>query len=151
MLFYSPMAGNEERMNFRKLIEKAMYEVRDEFAVIVQRKLAELMGDAEASPRGSALRGPTARAEGKRPVGRPPKESSRGRSRAPADHMAELREKVLAALHGGEPMKKNQIMRAAKLDEDEASRVGSVLRKLKDERVVTMKGQKAVATYTLEG
>ena len=139
-------------MNFRKLIEKAMFEVRDEFAAIVSRKLAELMGDGAVSrgvPRAKSPKGRGRNGE-KRPVGRP-REASRLRSRAPADHMAELRDKVVAALRAGEPMKKNQIMRAAKLGEDEATRVGSVLRKLKDEGVVAMKGQKAVATYTLEG
>jgi len=140
------VAGPGDTMNFRKLIEKAMYEVRDEFAAIVQRKLAELMGDAEL---GAAKAAGSPPRTGKRPVGRP-KGSTRAGSRVAPDHMAELREKIVSALRSGETMKKNQIMRAAKLGEDESSRVASVLRKLKDEGVVTMKGQKAIATYTLK-
>ncbi len=128
-------------MNFRKLIEQAMYEVRDEFAAIVQRKLAELMGDAEIPDRPRAKRAPGRPAKARKPA--------RGRTRAPADHMAELREKVIAALRSGDSMKKQQIMRAAKVSDDEGLRVAAILRKLKDEGVVTMKGQKAVATYTV--
>ena len=134
-------------MNFRKLIEQAMHEVRDEFAVIVARKLAELMGD----PSGS--RSAASRAGTKEPArrGRPPKalKAASSRSRAPKDHMAQLREKVLSALQAGEAMKKAQIMKAARLDEAESARVANVLKKLKDDGVVSMKGQKAVATYTL--
>lgn len=63
--------------------------------------------------------------------------------------MAQLREKVLSALQTGDAMKKAQIMKAARLDETESARVANVLKKLKDDGVVSMKGQKAVATYTL--
>ncbi|GAC1351301.1 MAG: hypothetical protein NVS3B20_10680 [Polyangiales bacterium] len=133
-------------MNFRKLIEKAMHEAQAEFALIVSRKLAELMGDAEV---GSAVpRRRVVRAAGK-PLPSRADARAGSRGRAPANHMAELREKVLSALKAGEPMKKNQIMKAARLSEREGARVGNILRKLKDDGLVGMKGQKAIATYTL--
>ena len=128
-------------MNFRKLIEKALNEAREEYAEIVARKLRELMGDEE-------------RAAPARPHARPKAPTPKGdktRSRAPANHMAVLREKVIGALRAGEPMKKSQIMKGARLGEEETARVGNVLKKLKDEGMLAMKGEKGAATYTLKG
>lgn len=132
-------------MNFRKLIEKAMFEVRDEFAAIVARKLAELMGDDEPKGRG---RPRAAKAEKAKERVAKPTTVRKPRSRAPADHMVAVRERILAVLTV-EPMKKQQIVLSARLDEADAARVGSFLRKLKEEGLVTMQGEKALATYTL--
>lgn len=131
-------------MNFRKLIEQAMFELRDEFAVLVAKKLEELMGDA----------GPTNTrgAEGRRgrPAKRPAKKAEGGRrARAPGAHMVELRDKLLAALADGAPRKRAQILDEAGISADEAVRVATVLRRLKDEGLLVMKGTKASATYTL--
>ncbi len=136
--------------NIRELIERALIEAQEEFAAIVQRKLAELMGDASgpasvAAPRRAA-----------KPVGRPPAKASAkaaasaSRARVPSDHMSTLRERVLGAIPAGEAWKKSQIMAAARLDEGEAQRVGLVLKRLKDEGVLLMRGQKGAATYALK-
>ncbi len=129
-------------MNFRKLIEQAMFELRDEFAVLVAKKLEELMGDA-APPRQGA--------EGRRgkPAKRPAKKAEGRRARAPGAHMVELRDKLLAALADGAPRKRAQILEEAGISADEAVRVATVLRRLKDEGLLVMKGTKASATYTL--
>ena len=65
--------------------------------------------------------------------------------------MAELRQKILAAMPIGEPMKKSRIIELARLPEAEEPRVANVLRKLKDEGVLQMRGSKASATYTRKG
>lgn len=148
-------------MNFRKLIEQAMFELRDEFAVLVAKKLEELMGDAgsarETGARGAGARGPGASGKGARGAGaragRPAKaaaaKAAGRRTRAPGAHMVELRDKLLAALADGAPRKRAQILEEAGLSADEAVRVATVLRRLKDEGLLVMKGTKASATYTL--
>lgn len=134
-------------MNFRQLIEKAMFELRDEFAELVARKLVELMGDEDAKPSAKPRSGSAAKAK----PARPSTASSRPRTRerAPGSHMTALREQVVAALRSGGPMKKSEVLRVAGLSPDEGPRVAQVLRKLKDDGVVRMKGDKATATYTL--
>lgn len=134
-------------MNFRKLIEQAMFELRDEFAVLVAKKLEQLMGDAAPAPR-----------KGRATAGKPsPKPTRAGRkvdggarrTRTPGTHMLELREKLLSALADGAPRKRAQILEEAGLSTDEATRVATVLKRLKDEGLLTMKGTKASATYML--
>ncbi len=126
--------------NIRELIERALLEAQEEFAAIVKRKLAELMGDATPSA-----------AQPSRPSKRPSEPARRRtRVRVPRDHMDALREKVLAAMRPGEAQKKAQIMAAARLDEQEAQRVGLVLKRLKEEGILTMRGQKGAATYALK-
>jgi hypothetical protein len=135
-------------LNFRKLIEQAMNEARDEFAAIVARKLAALMGDAGASSKPPRAATPGRRG---RPAAAAPSRKG-GRQRAPADHMAALRDKVLSTMRSsGEPMKKSQIVKSARLPEGETPRVGQVLKRLKDEGLLSMKGQKGAAVYTLRG
>jgi hypothetical protein len=135
-------------MNFRSLIEKAMHEARDEFAAIVKQKLADLMGDAAHVDR-SLERGRvrTTKATASAPPTR--RRGKDGRARAPSEHMEKLKEKILGAMHKGEPMKKASIMKAARLAETEELRVGQILKRLKDARVLAMKGQRGAATYTL--
>lgn len=147
---------------FRKLIEQAMFEVRDEFAEIVSRKLAELLGDAEPrSSRAGAsthnLRAPTrARlppreapeaAPSPRQSGKAASKGPSRRNRTPASKMSELRDRVLGALDRREAMKKSQILERAGLDESDETRLSAVLRKLKDEGLIVMQGTKASATY----
>lgn len=136
-------------MNIRQLIEKALNEARDEFAAIVQRKLEELMGDAEAPTKPARAAG---RPRASTPVrsGAKAAEAAR-RSRAPESHMAELRAKVLAAMPQGEPLKRSQIVERARLGGGDETRVATVLRKLKDEGILVMRGTKASATYTRKG
>lgn len=131
-------------MNFRKLIEQAMNEARDEFAEIVTRKLSQLMGDTD-TPRAKAV---TRRG---RPPGRPSaKKLKAKRGRVPADHMTDLRTKILKTLHSGETLKKAQILERAGLKESEATRVGSVLKKLKEDGMLNMYGNKGAASYSLK-
>lgn len=129
--------------SIRKLIEQALEEAREEFALIVKRKLEALMGDAEPAaakrPAKSAPAAPKKNATASR------------RSRTPESHMAELRSRVLAAMPMGEPLKRARILELARLSRDDAPRVASVLKKLKDDGVVSMKGAKASATYTRKG
>jgi hypothetical protein len=140
--------------SIRKLIEQALEEARDEFAAIIARKVAEVMGDvdlparkgrppkihANAAPRTTKRTPITTGAHG----------THKGkRTRAPQRHMEELRGKVLAALESGKTMKRAQVVAAARLDASEAGRVAQVLRRLKDEGLLSMQGQKASATYTL--
>jgi hypothetical protein len=133
-------------MNIRKLIEKALDEAREEFAAIVQRKLEELMGD-EPTP------GPGRRKPARvREAAEKPRSSGKGtRTRAPESEMAGLRTKVIAAMPLGQAMKRAQIADAADLPATETARLSNVLRKLKDEGVLSMKGTKASATYTRKG
>jgi len=129
--------------SIRKLIEQALEEAQAEFAEIVKRKLEALMGDvpAEAEPR--------RRTEPKRaPPARPTTDK---RHRTPETHMAELRQRVLAAMPVGEPLKRSRILELARLSAADAIRVANVLRKLKDEGVVTMRGARASATYSRKG
>lgn len=120
--------------SIRKLIEQALEEAREEFALIVKRKLEALMGDTDSA---------APRARTTRPANR--------RSRTPESHMAELRSKVLSAMPHGEPLKRARIIELARLSKDDAPRVASVLKKLKDEGALSMKGSKASATYTRKG
>jgi hypothetical protein len=141
--------------NIRELIARALHEAQEEFAAIVERKLAELMGDASAAAAPRRAPKATAKAPAKaaakaaaKPLAKPV--ASGSRSRVPSDHMATLREKVLEAMPTGEAWKKGQIMAAAHLDEDEGQRVGLVLKRLKDEGLLVMRGQKGAATYALK-
>ncbi len=127
--------------NIRELIERALLEAQQEFASVVQRKLAALMGDAPAGR-------PTATRTPPRPPERAPRRTVR--SRVPRDHMDTLRQRILSTMPPGEAQKKAQIMAAARLDEDEAQRVGLVLKRLKEEGLLVMRGQKGAATYTLK-
>jgi hypothetical protein len=137
--------------SIRKLIEQALEEARDEFAAIIARKVAEVMGDVAVPARKGRLAhaaGAAPRAS-KRPAATSPHKGASGkRTRVPQRHMQELRGKVLAALDSGKTMKRAQIVAAAKLDASEAGRVAQVLRRLKDEGLLSMQGQKASATYT---
>jgi hypothetical protein len=136
-------------MNFRQLIEKAMHEARDEFADVVARKLEALMG---VEPQAARRPGrPPASAAAATPP--PARRSSRGRGgrRAAPEHMANIQEKVLHAMTPGEPMKKGAIMKAARLGDGEETRVRNVLARLKSAGVLTMKGVRGSATYTLKG
>jgi hypothetical protein len=65
-------------------------------------------------------------------------------------HMANIQEKVLHAMTPGEPMKKGAIMKAARLGDGEETRVRNVLARLKSAGVLTMKGVRGSATYTLK-
>jgi hypothetical protein len=65
--------------------------------------------------------------------------------------MSDLRNKILGVMTPGEAMKRAQIVSAARLPDAELVRVGIVLKKLKDEGLVSMKGQRGSATYTLQG
>jgi hypothetical protein len=127
--------------SIRELIDRALREAQEEFAAIVQRKLSELMGDADTA----------APARARKPAAAPKPARKGARARVPADHMATLRERVLSGMRPGEAMKKSQIMSAARLGDDEAQRVGLVLKRLKDEGVLAMRGQKGAATYSLKG
>lgn len=134
-------------MNFRKLIEQAMFELRDEFAVLVAKKLEQLMGDAE--PGGKHAKGRATAPAKPRRAGRKVESGGSRRTRTPGAHMLELREKLLSALADGAPRKRAQILEEAGLSSDEATRVATVLKRLKDEGVLSMKGTKASATYML--
>ncbi len=137
-------------MNFRQLIEKAMHEAQAEFSDIVARKLRALMGDGEgAAPRARRGRPPSVAVAASPRRGRPAGSKRQGRRAAP-DHMAKLQEKVLHAMNPGEAMKKSAIMRAARLPDDEETRVRNVLAKLKAAGVLSMKGVRGSATYTLK-
>ena len=133
-------------MNFRKLIEQAMFELRDEFAVLIAKKLDELIGDKPAAPT-RARRAAGRPTKASRPEKGPPPRARR--PRAKGAHMEDLRGKVLGVLGDGAPRKRAQILAEARLGKDEAVRVATLLRRLKDEGVVTMRGNKASATYTI--
>lgn len=139
-------------MSIRKLIEQALEEARDEFAAIITRKLSALMGDAAlgAPKKKRDVSAPAKRPGRRSPAGGSPRTADK-RTRAPKQQMAALRERVLGALGGGSPMKRAQIVAAAKLDDGETARVGGVLKRLKDEGLLSMQGSKASATYTLRG
>jgi hypothetical protein len=133
-------------MNIRKLIEKALDEAREEFAAIVARKLEELKGDEDRAPaHGPSKKGRAAA----RPAAAPRSPSTR--TRAPESQIAALRAKVIAAMPVGQAMKRAQIAEAAGLPPSEALRLSNVLRKLKDENILAMRGTKASATYTRKG
>ncbi len=140
-------------MNFRQLIEKAMFELRDEFAELVARKLVELMGDGDApakvkpSKRVVSSASPKVKANASKT--KPQPKTRDKRERAPESHMAALRDKVVTALRSGGALKKSDVLRSAGLSAEEGQRVAQVLRRLKEEGVVRMKGDKATATYTL--
>ena len=105
--------------SIRRLIEQALEEAREEFALIVKRKLEALMGEAEpVRARATPARAPSG-SKGK-PAGR--------RSRTPESHMAELRSRVLSAMPNGEPLKRARIIELARLSKDDAPRVASVLK-----------------------
>lgn len=131
--------------NIRSLIERALREAQEEFAAIVQRKLDELMGDVpapEPATRKRKVAAPTSAVPTKAPRG--------ARVRVPRDHMSALREQILGGMRAGEAMKKSQIIAASGLSEAEAQRVGLILKRLKEEGVLSMRGQKGAATYTLK-
>jgi hypothetical protein len=136
-------------ISIRKLIEQALNEARDEFAEIVQRKLEELMGDPTPHTARDQKARPAVRASVQREAQRPSKGNRR--TRVPESHMADLRNKVLSAMPIGEPLKKSRIIELARLPDAEEPRIASVLRKLKDEGVLVMRGSKAAATYTRKG
>lgn len=128
--------------SIRKLIEQALEEARDEFSEIVKRKLEALMGDVPAAlPAKSARHAPAKHAP--QPKGK--------RVRTPESQMAQLRDRILSAMPIGEPLKRSRILELARLSPDEATRVANVLRKLKDDGLVTMRGERASATYTRKG
>jgi len=135
--------------SIRKLIEQALEEARDEFAAIIARKVAEVMGDVTAPKKGRASKAAPAPRTSKRPALAAAHAKGGKRTRAPHRHMEELRDRVLAALQSGAPMKRSQIVAAAKLDASEAGRVAQVLKRLKDDGLLSMTGQKASATYKL--
>lgn len=137
--------------SIRKLIEQALEEARDEFALIMKRKLEALMGDEPVTrPRAAADTRTRAVADSRAPA-RASRTASGRRSRTPETHMAELRSRVIAAMPQGEPLKRARILELARLSKEDAGRVASVLKKLKDEGVLSMRGAKASATYTRKG
>ena len=139
-------------MNFRQLIEKAMHEAKDEFAAIVAKKLATLMGDGGDVPRRGRGRPPgpsTSSAISSKPAGRGKRRAGTQRRAAP-EHMAKIQEKVLHAMTPGQAMKKGDIMKAARIPDDEETRVRNVLAKLKGAGVLSMKGVRGSAVYTLK-
>ncbi len=150
-----PPAGS----NIRSLIAQALEEAREEFAEIVQRKLEALMGDREPAPRRAVgtrkaprVAAPSAAKPRSAPRATPARAESDGRrSRAPESHMAELRARVLAAMPVGEPLKRARIVELARVAETDEPRVAGVLRKLKDEGILEMRGTKAAAVYTRRG
>ena len=136
--------------SIRKLIEQALEEARDEFAAIIARKVAEVMGDVAVPARkGRPSKASVAVPRASKRPSLAHADKAGKRTRAPQRHMEELRGKVLAALESGKTMKRSQIIAAAKLDASEAGRVAQVLRRLKDEGLLSMQGRKASATYTL--
>lgn len=143
----TPRADAPRGGSIRELIARALEEARDEFAEIVQRKLEELMGEA---PSVEASRPPPPRPRAPREPAAAPGGGAR-RKRTPESAMGELRARIVAAMPIGEPMKRSQILKSAGLDEGELTRLSNVLRKLKDEGVVEMKGERAAATYTRRG
>jgi hypothetical protein len=128
--------------SIRRLIEQALEEAKDEFAEIIKRKLEALMGDEPE---------PLPRKSGKAPAAPPAARSSGKRVRTPESQMAELRQRILSAMPAGEPLKRSRILEAARLSSADATRVANVLRKLKDEGIITMRGARASATYTRKG
>lgn len=124
--------------SIRRLIEQALEEAQAEFSEIIKRKLEALMGDApEPSPRPTEKRA-QAQAKSKR-------------HRTPETQMAELRQRILSAMPVGEPLKRSRILELARLSSGDAVRVANVLRKLKDDGIITMRGARASATYTRKG
>ncbi|MBX7197225.1 MAG: hypothetical protein K1X94_34565 [Sandaracinaceae bacterium] len=119
----------------------------------MQRKLEALMGDHPVSPTGPARRQRTSTRATK--AERAPAETSERatgkRTRVPESHMAELRARVLSAMPVGEPLKRARIVELARVSEDDEPRVAAVLRKLKDEGILQMRGTKASAVYTRRG
>lgn len=65
--------------------------------------------------------------------------------------MAGLRARVLAAMPVGEPLKRARIVELARISDEDEPRVAGVLRKLKDEGILEMRGTKASAVYTRRG
>ena len=139
-------------MNFRQLIEKAMHEAKDEFAAIVAKKLAALMGDAGEPAVGRRGRKSASSsafvAKGAAPAKR--RGAAPGQRRAAPEHMASIQEKVLHAMTPGQAMKKGDIMKAARISDDDETRVRNVLAKLKGAGVLSMKGARGSAVYTLK-
>jgi len=151
-----PPAGN----NIRSLIEQALEEAREEFAEIVKRKLEALMGDRPLASTSSREAPPHTRRTTTKPTPpsrpRPPRTAPVGedvgrRTRAPESHMAELRARVLASMPVGEPLKRARIVELARVDDEDEPRIAGVLRKLKDEGILQMRGTKASAVYTRKG
>lgn len=141
--------------NIRSLIAQALEEAREEFAEIVQRKLEALMGDRPLEPverkEGPRTPKPAARPRVASPrVASAERDASR-RTRAPESHMAELRARVLAAMPVGEPLKRARIVELARISDEDEPRVAGVLRRLKDEGILQMRGTKASAVYTRRG
>jgi hypothetical protein len=128
--------------SIRKLIEQALDEAREEFAEIVRRKLEALMGDAPAEPRSI---------QSKRALAKPAVAAKGKRHRTPESDMAELRQRILSAMPVGEPLKRSRIVELARLSAGDAVRVANVLRKLKEDGIVSMRGARASATYTRKG
>ena len=141
--------------NIRSLIAQALEEAREEFAEIVQRKLEALMGDGDGSSRAPVApkgRAPRASRPGPRRSGKPaPASDGARRTRVNEAHMADLRARVLSAMPLGTPLKRAHIIERASIAEDDEARVAGVLRKLKDEGVLEMRGVKASAVYTRVG
>lgn len=139
--------------NFRTLIERAMRETQAEFAQVVTRKLNELLGSTlselgrRPAPKGAATRKLVARGPGSS-TKTPPKPAKRRRS-TPAD-LAALQDKLLHAMEPGRAMKKGEIMKAARLGDADDLRVTNVLAKLREAGIITMQGQKRLATYVLK-
>jgi hypothetical protein len=127
--------------SIRKLIEQALEEAQAEFAEIVKRKLEALMGDV---PEPTDRRTPPKRTAERAA-------SAAKRHRTPETQMAQLRDRVLSAMPVGEPVKRSRILELARLSSGDAVRVANVLRKLKDDGIVTMRGSRASATYTRKG
>jgi hypothetical protein len=131
--------------SIRRLIEQALEEAKDEFAEIIKRKLEALMGDEPAPLPRKPGRPPAA------PERSAPRAPTGKRVRTPESQMAELRQRILSAMPPGEPLKRSRILEAARLSSADATRVANVLRKLKDEGIITMRGARASATYTRKG
>ncbi len=139
--------------NFRSLIERAMLEAQAEFAAVVARKLNELLGSTVAElgrrpmPAVGNPKQPSTKARGTVKQA-PPKPTRRFRS-SPTD-LAALQDKILHAMEPGRAMKKAEIVKAARLGDADELRVSNVLAKLREAGIVTMQGQKRLATYVLK-
>lgn len=139
--------------NFRTLIERAMRETQAEFAAVVARKLNELLGSTVSElgrrPMPQPVKPKLQAARGRVPSTKAAPLPSKRRRSTPAD-LAALQEKLLHAMEPGRAMKKGEIMKAARLGDADDLRVTNVLAKLREAGIITMQGQKRLATYVLK-
>lgn len=139
--------------NFRSLIERAMLEAQAEFAAVLARKLDQLLGmtleelERQPRPKAGAVKPPTRKAPS---TASKPSAKLAKRFRSSPTDLAALQDKILHAMEAGRAMKKVEILRAARLGGADEIRVSNVLAKLREAGIVTMHGQKRLATYVLK-